>query len=675
MHVHASHGLLDHEIDGAKADSTRARTLRVSASLLGTLMGGALLLNSLVAQYIFDDSAAHAELMAMAGAILLGAPVVWHAIKGLLAGKKHMDELVALAIVAAFVMKEYRVAGAVAFFMLLTELVEARTALGARAIIESLIRITPSKAHLVLADGGERETEASQLRPGEVIRVRPGDNIAGDGKVIAGESTVNQATITGESIPVDKSVDDQVFAGTTNLTGALDVEIAAAGKDTTLGRVQSLILQAERSKIPIMRIIDRYVHWYIPTILMIAVIVMAFKGAENAIAVLIISCPCALILATPTAMVAALSCAARLGIMIKNVTELELAGRLTAMIIDKTGTLTTGQLAVTKLKPAGQMDPAEMLALAGAAEQLSRHPAARAVVEVAEKARLTLAKPTEFQEISGRGVRAVVDQQEILVGREQWLRGEGVDMDSVCGEDMTPPKGVSLLYVSQAGRCIGWLAMEDRTRPEAQQAVRELGELGLRRLVMVTGDRLAVARRVAAEMGCSEVKAECLPHEKLRLVHEMQNKGHQVAVVGDGVNDAPALAAGDLGIAMGAAGSDVAISTASIALMNNDLRRLPFLVRLSRITRRVVTQNLVFGVAFIILGVILAAAGWLPLVAAAVLHLVGCVRTERSVGPSASTELSKANNDRRKRTYSRPNDGVDEDLSRFLGATAGRRGG
>ena len=621
MAGHSQHHLLDNEIE-ASGQKTRSRTFRVSLSLLGTLMGGALLLNSLIAEYVLGFGAERAELMAMVGAVLLAAPVVWHGFSCMLKGHNHMDELVSLAIIAALAVKDYRVAGTVAFFMLLAELVETRTALGARASIESLVRITPTKAHLLGKDGSEREIEASQLVKGQVVRVRPGDNIPADGRVVSGESTVNQATITGESLPVDKAAGRDVFAGTSNLTGMLDIEVINSGSDTTLGKVQSLILQAESTKIPIMRIIDRYVKYYTPTILMIAGLIFAFTNIHNAISALIISCPCAIILATPTAMVAALSCAARLGILVKKVSDLETAGRLTAMVFDKTGTLTTGQLAVTKLTPVEGIDAADMLRDAAAVEQYSKHPTAVALVEVARKAKLSLPKPEGFQEQAGSGVRAMVDGNEILVGRISWLKSRGVDVSSLEGEAMAAPEGVSLLYVARGSKGIGWVGMEDRTRPEARAAIRELGELGIKRLVMVTGDRLAVARRVAGEMGCGEVKAECLPHEKLHLVHQLQQAGHIVAVVGDGVNDAPALAAGDLGIAMGAAGSDVAINSASIALMNNQLDRLGFLVRLSRVTRKVVMQNLGFGVLFIIVGIFLSSRGWLPTIAAAVLHLL-----------------------------------------------------
>jgi len=618
MGLHQHHHLTDQEVG---EEQTHARTVRVSLSLLGTLLGGALLINSIIAEYIYPQGKNHSEIMAFVGAVLLAAPVIYHALQNLLTGHYHMDDLVALAILAAFATKDYQVAGAVAFFLLLAELIETRTALGARASIESLVRITPTKAYLLKADGSEEEIDASGLKPGQKVRVRPGDNIPADGTVLSGESSVNQATITGESLPADKSSGDQVFAGTSNLTGVLDIEVATAGRDTTLGRVQSLILQAESTKIPIMRIIDKYIHWYTPTILMIAGLILAFSDLEAAIAALIISCPCALILATPTAMVAALSCAARLGILVKNVSDLESAGKLTAIVFDKTGTLTTGPLAVTKLTPAGQVDPADMLTAAASAEQFSKHPAAQALVSVARQAKLRLTKPKDFEEVSGRGVRAMVNGKPVAVGRENWLASQGVNMSALQQDNMKPPEGVSVLYVAQDNRCIGWIGMEDRTREEAREAVRELSDVGMKRLVMVTGDRLAVAKRVAAEMGCNEVKAECLPQEKLHLVHELQKEGHSVAVIGDGVNDAPALAAGDLGSAMGVAGSDVAINSASIALMNNDLQRVPFLIKLSRITRKVVIQNLCFGILFITVGLFVTGKGWVPPILAVMLHL------------------------------------------------------
>ncbi|MFH1616094.1 MAG: cation-translocating P-type ATPase [Planctomycetota bacterium] len=616
-HLH----LKDHELD---TSHTHAKQMRVSLALLATMAGGVLLINSLIAPVFYGKDSEVVQLLAMLASILLGAPIVIHAIEGIIHKHLHMDELAALAIIAAFATGEYLTAGIVAFFMLLGELVETRTALGARASIESLIRLTPTTALLVTADGPEKETNVSQLKPGNIIRVRPGDNIPADGEVVTGLSSVNEATITGESLPVDKVPGMQVFAGTTNLTGALDINVVKAGKDTTLGKVQSLIIMAEKTRIPIMRIIDKYVRWYLPTILMIAGIVLFFRREMNStIAVLIVSCPCALILATPTAMVAALSAAARVGILIKTVADLEVAGKMTAIVFDKTGTLTTGRLYVTKLTPAQNVEPSDLLSLAASAEHMSKHPAARALLEVAKEARLDLAESDQFRETPGKGVTASVNGSRVIVGRDTFLQENGIDVATVPDPALHEEQGFSTLYVAKDSTCIGWIGLQDKTRPEASHAVRDLLDMGVKRVTMLTGDRPEVAHRVASELGCTDVKANCLPQDKLSIVEQLKKDGHFVVVVGDGINDAPALAAGDLGIAMGAAGSDVAINSASIALMSDDLKRLPFLMRLSRKTRAVINQNLIFGVLFIILGVAAAAADWLPPMLAAALHFAG----------------------------------------------------
>jgi Cd2+/Zn2+-exporting ATPase len=620
----------------------QAETVKASGLLIGTLMGGMLVVSSFVvdspavARVLFQhnvvvgaDGQTHnpySEVIALLGAILLGAPLVWHALKCLAQGHTHMEELVALAVVAAIALGEYKEAGIIAFFMVISNLIETRTALGARASIELLLRLTPERACRVSPVSSEELVDAKDLRPGEIVRVRPGDNVPADGEVVSGESSVNQANVTGESLPVDKAVGDEVFSGTNNLTGMLDIRVTKAGSDTTLGRVQQLILDAEKTRSPLMRLIDRYAGWYTPTICMLAAVVWFFSedkevGVNKAITMLIIACPCALVLATPTAMVAALSCAARLGILIKNVVQFEFASSLTAVIFDKTGTLTTGELSVTQMKPAPAVDGADLLFAAASAEQMSKHPAALAMVQVAKKAKIELARPEGFSEVAGRGVTARLGGDEILVGRSAWLTERGVDMSITTDPAYAEPEGVSMLYVARNGKCLGWLGLEDRTRSEARSAIDELRDkLKLRNISMVTGDKWSVARRVGAEMGCSEVLAEVLPEEKLRLVDDLRKRGHRVAVVGDGVNDGPMLAASDLGIAMGAAGSDVAINSASIALMNNDLSRLPFLIRLSRATTRVVWQNILFGVAFIVTMMTLAVWGPLTPIVAAIAH-------------------------------------------------------
>jgi len=608
--------------------SVKAETGRATAKLVATLLGGVLVAASFLAGWLFragpggsESGAFYRDVLAGIGALLLAAPLWWHALKALFTGEFHMDELVALAILAAMATGEYQTAGVVAFFLLLSILIETRTALGARAAIEGIVRLTPTRARRLRDDGSQEEVEAHALRPGDVVLVLPGDNVPADGRILEGHSTINEANITGESLPAEKTVGDEVFGGTSNVTGALKIEVTKVGHDTTLGRVQDLILEAERTKIPLMRLIDQYAAWYTPVTLMVAGVVWFFtKDMNKTIALLVIACPCALILATPTAIVAALSAAARLGIYIKDVSNLEWARKLTAVVFDKTGTLTTGELAVTRLMPAPGVDAADLLRTAASVERLSRHPVARAIVTVAEKARIGYEEANQFEEVSGKGVRAHLNGEAVLIGRRSWVTECGADLSALQGEKYAEPEGLSTLYVVRNGRCLGWIGLEDRTRPEARQALDELRQLGVRELIMVTGDRWSVARRVAREMGCSDVQAEVLPQDKLALVDALKARGHKVAVVGDGVNDAPALAAGNLGIAMGAAGSDVAMNSASVALMSNDLRRLPFLVRLSRATTRIIWQNLILGVSFILVVEVAIVFGKVHPMLAALLH-------------------------------------------------------
>ena len=569
-----------------------------------------------------------AGISAFVGAMILGFPILRLAVKDIIRGMLTINELVAIAFLAAMASGEsqlggYQTAGIVAFFMLLGELIETRTAAGARASIASLVKLTPTKARRIIGNE-EEEVAASELKVGDRIRIRPGDNVAADGKILSGQGSINQANITGESLPVDKGTGDEVFAGTINLNGVLEVEVTSAGEDTTFGRVRDLILSAEQTKLPIMRIIDQYMGYYTPLVLVIAGVVWFFThDIERVVSVLVIACPCAFILASPTAMVAALASAARLGVLIKNVGDIEIAARINAFVFDKTGTLTTGELAVSRLAPQGDIKPAELLKVAATAEKFSNHPTAKALANLAAEAGLNLADPTDFKETAGRGVQAKVDGASVVIGRAQWLRDNGVADDFEAKVDLNETEGYSLLFIARDGACIGWIGLQDATRSEAKEALSDLLDSGVQRVAMVSGDRQPVAARVAAEIGCAEVVAECLPQNKVDFVTDLKSRGYRVAVIGDGVNDAPALAAGDMGVAMGAAGSEVAIQSATIALMNSDLRRLPFLVRLSRQTRSVINQNFLFGVLFIIGGMLGASYGVINPIVAAMLHNAG----------------------------------------------------
>ncbi len=613
----------DHDHDHEGCASCGHDHEHTPVRLKQTVIGVVFVLNAFVVDWLFEQGHTAASASAMIGAIILGYPIVLTSIKDVWRGVLSINELVGIAVIAAFASGDYKTAGVVAFFMLTGEIIETRTAEGARRSIESLIKLTPTKARRITAKG-EEEVAAKDLAVGDVIRVRPGDNVAADGQIVTGQGSFNQANITGESLPVDKKPGDDVFAGTQNLTGVLEIRVSRAGQDTTLGRVRELILAAEKTKLPIMRIIDQYMGFYTPLVLVIGALVWAFTHDLNrVIAVLVVSCPCAFILATPTAMVAALSAAARLGILIKNVSDIELAAKINAFVFDKTGTLTTGKLAVSRLAPLGGTAPAELLRLTASAEKYSNHPTAKALAQLAQEAGVPLAEPKNFAETAGRGIKADVDGQTIIVGRAQWLKDNGVAEDFLKAVDLNETEGFSLLFIARGGKCIGWVGLQDQTRSEAREALAELKTCGVRRIAMISGDRQPVAARVAREIGCEEVVGDCLPQNKVEFVRATKLKGYRVAVVGDGVNDAPALAAGDIGIAMGAAGSEVAIHSATIALMNNDLRRLPFLVKLSRSTRLVINQNFLFGVVFIIAGLSLAAFGYLNPIVAAIMHNVG----------------------------------------------------
>jgi Cd2+/Zn2+-exporting ATPase len=609
-------------------------TLR--AQIAATLLGGTLLVCSLIAGWLWRQPF-FAAVPALLAVLLLGGPLVVAAARDLLRGRAGLDALVALAVIGALSTGKYLESAAIAFFMIVSSLIEKRTAAGAEASIESLVRLAPTKAsRLVGADvshAEEESIEATALRPGDTVRVRPGDTIPADGRVVRGASTVNQASVTGESVPAEKATGDEVYGGTINVTGVLDVSVTKAGADTLLGRVKDLILQAERTRTPIMRLIDQYAAWYTPTILMLVGVVLFFAlknqpdtAFNRAIAMLVIACPSALILATPTAMVAGLSAAARLGVLIKSVATLEAARGLTAIVFDKTGTVTTGVLAVTRLTPAESVTAADLLAAAAAAEQNSRHPVARAVTEMARRARVPLATPDQFEEVAGKGVVArFADGSSVMVGRASWLGETAAAVDRAALEAVQSApdaEGLSVLHVFRDGRPLGWIGLEDNARPEAAGAVDRLRGMGISRLVLLTGDRTSVARRVAGQMHFDDFKAEVLPHEKLKMVDALKAAGHRVAVIGDGVNDAPALAAGDVSIAMGAAGSDVAIHSASIALLNSNLDRIPFLVDLSRRTIAVIRQNMVIGGLFIVVFMALAGGGFVSPVLAALLHVI-----------------------------------------------------
>lgn len=585
-----------------------------------------LLINSLLTRWIMPQNRGVSDLSAALGALTLLIPLLWLAIRDLRRGQLRMNELVVMAVMALLIRQDHLTAGLVALFMLTALLIETRTAQGAHAAIEALVRLTPKRA-VRLDDGGNESTvDADTLAPGDILRLRPGEAAPADGQVVRGRSAMNESTITGESLPVDKNEGDNVFAGAVNLTGVLEIKVNRAGAATTLGKVRDLILAAEKTRLPITRIMDRYVGYYAPVILMIAALAWVFTSDINrVITILIVACPVAVVLATPAAMVAALSNAARHGILIKDIADLEAVAHTTAFVIDKTGTLTTGQLAVNRLSPGPGTAPDDLVKAAASAELFSRHPASQALQNLAREAGIRAVEPSEFDEHAGLGLRAVVEGRTVLCGRASWLRDQGIVIGDATDQDTASGAGASRIDVAVDGRHLGWIGLQDSVRPEAAETLTSLRAQGIKRIVMITGDRHSVAERVASETGCHEFVAEALPEGKVAAVQKLQSEGHLVAVVGDGVNDAPALAAGNTGIAMGAAGSDAALHSSAIALMNNDLGRLPFLIALSRATRRIIFENLAVAILLIAGGLALSGAGMLQPVPAAILQVAGAL--------------------------------------------------
>ena len=640
----------------ASAEKTRAAVSRVTRSDMGrlgaALFGGILVLDSYLAGLLFSARIDQftMDLFALVGAVILSIPIFWEAGRDLFRGVVGMNELVALALLGAFASgsSNYRTAGAVAFFMLISITIEKRTAIGAEAAIEAVVRMTPRTARRIKADGSEEECDAIQdLNVGDICRVRPGENFPADGKITSGVSTVNQASITGESLPTDKSLGDEVYAGTLNLTGLVEFKVTRKGTDTTLGKVRNLIADAEQSKMPIQRMIDQYIGYYTPVVLMIAGLTwFVTKDMSRVIAVLVMAVPAALVLAHPSAVIAAISAASRLGILIKDVSQIELVAKIKAIIFDKTGTLTEGNLEVARLDPVADGDLAQLVQVAVSVEHHSNPPTAVAIKKLASKVGIDVVVPDKYEEVAGKGVKATVGGKECYVGRFSWLSEVGIDVSSLEeSRQKTERDGMSIVCVGCDGKALGWIGLQDAVRQVTPEAIKDLHEMGVSRCCMVTGDNQRVADAVAEKIGVTEVYAGCLPEEKAKVVGELKKSGNIVAVVGDGVNDAPALAAGDIGIAMGAFGSDIAVQSASIALMNNDLRRIPFFIGLARQTRMLMNQNLAIGLSFITVGVYFAIAGDLGPIGAALIHTVSSllvifnsarlVRSGESLGASA----------------------------------------
>lgn len=574
------------------------------------------------------------NLWAMLGLVLIAAPIVVDVAtnlrsRGFQGTQFFMDQVVLLAILACLASGKYVTGATVALVLVIGQVLEERSTLGARSAIDRLARLSRAKARRRNADGTEEEVPAEELAAGDVVVLRPGDTVPADGTVESGESSLDQAAITGESMPVDVAAGAEVFAGTTNLTGSLTVKVARRGDETVIGRVRQIVQEAENSQAPIMRLTDRYARFYAPFIILIAAVVLAVTGdLDRAIATIIVSIPCAFILASPSAMIAALATASRLGILVRSSTIFEQGHLIDTVVFDKTGTLTHGRLRLESIEPfaaEGKKAENELLQAAAAVEQHSTHPIGKAIVREAKARELIIPESTGIEEHHGRGMAGQVrGDGRVLVGRRKYLRAEGIELPEEIEAEKAEDRATTPVYVAANGRYLGQLNFADEVRANAAEVIGELRAKPSRieQIVVLTGDRQAVAQNVAQSVRADEVHAQLLPEEKHAVVDKLRAEGRNVLVIGDGVNDAPALAHADIGVAMGALGSDIAIQSADVALMEDNLARLNSFLRLSRRVWQVIHQNIWFGFGFILVLMALSALGYISPLGAAFLHEV-----------------------------------------------------
>ena len=564
--------------------------------------------------------------MAWIAIILCGVPIVLEAVIGLVtAFDIKADVLVSLALIASVCIGEIFAAGEVAFIMQLGGLLEELTVARARAGIEKLVHLTPQTAR-VLREGGEEIIPAEQVKVGDRIRVLPGESVPVDGMIVSGQTSINQAVMTGESLPVDKTVGDAVSSGTVNQFGAFEMEATKVGEDSSIQRMIRLVQSADAGKAKIVGLADRWATWIVVIALSAAALTWLLSGQViRAVTILVVFCPCALVLATPTAIMAAIGNATKHGFLVREGDALERLANAKVIAFDKTGTLTYGTPEVTAVESVCETWEKEAVyRLAASAEQFSEHPLGKAIVRCCRKTGAELATAEDFEMIPGRGVCARIEGRQILAGNPELLREHGAAIGAVPSAEGYIRQGCTVTYVAADGVCIGFLALSDTLRKESAATIASLQSLGVRP-VLLTGDHENAAKSIAGKLQIDEVRANCLPEDKLSAIGGYQAEGLPVCMIGDGVNDAPALKKSDVGIAMGGVGSDIAVDAADIALVDDEVRELPHLIALSRRMMTTIKLNMTFSMTLNFIAIALAIIGTLNPVVGALVHNAGSV--------------------------------------------------
>lgn len=606
--------------DSQGADLTRREKRKLSVEITTAMIALVCLVTGLLYKGIFPEQTAVAGLIYSVGVLVEGLPLLATAIRGFLQRDvtNAMEILVSIAVLACYITGQHELAILIPVVLSVVHFLEERSIMGGRDAIEGLKQMQATDAVLETEDG-EVTVEVQALKRGDIIIVRPGMGLPIDGTVIWGNSNIDQKSLTGEPLPAAVTVGDTVYAGTTNLDGMIKVRVEKEYQDTSFTKIVSLLEEAQSITVPEIRIVDRFMHYYIPLALIVAALTaLLSRNISNAIAVLVVSCPCGHMLVSSAPMIAALAVSTKRGILIKNAKFVEQLTNITTVIFDKTGTITRGELSISGFYLQEAQSREELFARGGCVACSSMHPISRSLMKTLEGEGIPYEEGFQVRETAGKGLTGTRGGEEILFGSRHWIESLGYQP----GDPHMDTGGGPANWVVYNGRVLGCLMFDDSVRPEAEEVVSRLHEDGMEQTVLLTGDREFAARKVQRQTGIDQVYFHLLPEEKLEHVKRLRQDAHVLAV-GDGINDALALAEADVGIAMGAMGSDVAIQSADIALMNNDLNNIPFVMSLARSTKSIMYQNIGIAFSVSLIMMILAAVGVIPALVGAFLHNIG----------------------------------------------------
>ena len=605
------------------------------AGLPMTIVAGAFLLLDLVPHLMEEFGGTSVRLSflpfdpAWATIVISGIPLlylaVWRIIHNPGISKISSALLICIAMFAAIAIGDLFAAGEVVFIMAIGALLEEATTNRAKKGVKKLISLAPTKGRR-LKDGKEEMIPTEEIRQGDLLRILPGETIPVDGTILSGETSVDQSIMTGESLPVDKSVGEEVFCGTINRFGSIDISATKVGENSSLQKLIRMVQDAENKQAPMQRIADRAASWLVPVALLIAVLAYVFSGnIVTAVTVLVVFCPCALVLATPTAIMAAIGQATKHGVIIKSGEALEKMGKVDIIAFDKTGTLTYGRLDVSDIISFDEnVSERELLALAASAEARSEHPLGKAIVAYAAAEGVTLTEAEDFKMTAGKGILAEVSGHRLICGNEKFLveNGASIGQKVQSALERLRTQGKASILVADGRKCIGVIALSDVLRPEAKDMVSRLADMDTR-TVLLTGDHQKTADYFAKQVGISGVRAELLPEEKVQNIEKLQKENHTVCMIGDGVNDAPALKTADVSVAMGSMGSDIAVDAAEVALMSDDISKIPYLKRLSNATVRTIKASITLSMCINFVAIVLSLMEVLTPTTGALVHNAG----------------------------------------------------